>query len=103
MDIRVYASLIPVVGGVALACVGSNECVWISFWSGMGSNAFFAVRGVISKIAMEAGEETRSRHHQEHHESTSPKYDEIIELTTMKNDGKIWRQRYHNNHFGQCY
>ena len=103
MDIRVYASLIPVVGGVVLACAGSNEFVWISFWSGMGSNAFFAVRGVISKIAMEAGEETRSRHHQEHHESTSPKYDEIIELTTMKNDGKIWRQRYHNNHFGQCY
>lgn len=39
MDYRVYLSLIPVVGGVVMACAGSREFSWISFWSGMGSNA----------------------------------------------------------------
>ena len=53
MDFRVYLSLIPVVGGVVMACAGSREFSWISFWAGMGSNAFFAMRAVISKIAME--------------------------------------------------
>lgn len=53
MDIRVYLSLVPVVGGVIMACAGSKEFSWISFLSGMGSNVFFAMRGVLSKIAME--------------------------------------------------
>ncbi|KAL9183554.1 hypothetical protein ACHAXT_004410 [Thalassiosira profunda] len=53
MDLRVYLSLIPVVGGVIMACAGSPEFSWVSFWSGMGSNAFFAMRAVTSKIAME--------------------------------------------------
>lgn len=53
MNIRVYMSLLPVVFGVALACAGAKEFSWISFWSGMGSNAFFAMRGVVSKTVME--------------------------------------------------
>ena len=53
LNIRVYISLLPVVAGVALACAGAREFSWVSFWSGMGSNAFFAMRGVVSKIVME--------------------------------------------------
>lgn len=53
MNIRVYVSLLPVVVGVAMACAGAKEFSWISFWSGMGSNGFFAMRGVVSKIVME--------------------------------------------------
>ena len=53
MDIRVYLALIPVVGGVCVACAGSPEFSWLSFLAGMGSNAFFAMRAVSSKIAME--------------------------------------------------
>ncbi|KAL7473537.1 hypothetical protein ACHAXS_014016 [Conticribra weissflogii] len=53
MDVRVYLSLIPVVGGVVMACAGSREFSWVAFLAGMGSNAFFAVRGVVSKLAME--------------------------------------------------
>lgn len=89
MDIRVYASLIPVVGGVVLACAGSHEFVWISFWSGMGSNAFFAVRGVLSKLAMESGGGgSQSRHHHHQHLSTSPKH-EMIELSAIPDNKRI--------------
>ncbi|EED93070.1 triose or hexose phosphate translocator, partial [Thalassiosira pseudonana CCMP1335] len=49
MDIRVYLALVPVVGGVMMACAGSNEFSWVSFGFGMGSNAFFAMRAVSSK------------------------------------------------------
>ncbi|KAL7540805.1 hypothetical protein ACHAXR_010393 [Thalassiosira sp. AJA248-18] len=60
MDIRVYLSLIPVVGGVVMACAGSNEFSWISFLSGMSSNAFFAMRGVVSKLVMEGSTKNQS-------------------------------------------
>ena len=53
MDIRVYLSLIPVVGGVCLACASSTEFTWISFCAGMCSNFLFAMRAVVSKQAME--------------------------------------------------
>jgi len=36
-----------------MACAGSREFSWISFCAGMGSNAFFAMRGVVSKVVME--------------------------------------------------
>lgn len=36
-----------------MACAGSREFSWVAFLAGMGSNAFFAVRGVVSKLAME--------------------------------------------------
>ena len=54
MDLRVYLSLIPVVGGVVLACAGSDEFSWPGLAYGMGSNAFFAMRGAVSKIVMDA-------------------------------------------------
>lgn len=53
MDIRVYLSLIPVVGGVCLACASSTEFTWIAFCAGMFSNLLFAMRAVVSKQAME--------------------------------------------------
>ena len=53
MDIRVYLSLIPVVGGVCLACASSTEFTWIAFCAGMCSNLLFAMRAVVSKQAME--------------------------------------------------
>jgi len=53
MDIRVYLSLIPVVGGVCLACASSTEFTWIAFCAGMSSNLLFAMRAVVSKQAME--------------------------------------------------
>lgn len=53
MNIRVYLSLLPVVLGVCMACAGAQTFSWISFWSGMGSNGFFAMRGVVSKTVME--------------------------------------------------
>lgn len=61
MNIRVYMSLLPVVFGVALACAGAKEFSWVSFWSGMGSNAFFAMRGVVSKTVMEKSVSQRAR------------------------------------------
>lgn len=61
MNFRVYISLLPVVVGVAMACAGAKEFSWISFWSGMGSNAFFAMRGVVSKIVMEKSVSDRTR------------------------------------------
>ena len=53
MDIRVYLALIPVVGGVVMAVAGSDEFSWLAFWFGMGSNVFFALRAVVSKLAMQ--------------------------------------------------
>jgi len=60
MDVRVYLSLIPVVGGVVLACAGSDEFSWTGLAYGMGSNAFFAMRGVVSKIVMDASQSSYS-------------------------------------------
>lgn len=59
MNFRVYLSLIPVVGGVMMACAGASEFSWTSFWAGMGSNALFAMRGVKSKIAMESSSDSK--------------------------------------------
>ncbi|KAL3805700.1 hypothetical protein HJC23_005944 [Cyclotella cryptica] len=53
MDIRVYLALIPVVGGVIMAIAGSDEFSWPAFWFGIGSNGFFAMRAVSSKLAMD--------------------------------------------------
>lgn len=53
MDIRVYLALIPVVGGVIIAIAGSDEFSWPAFWFGIGSNGFFAMRAVSSKLAMD--------------------------------------------------
>lgn len=53
----VYATLIPVVGGVAYACLKERSFSWLAFWTAMGSNLAFALRAVVSKSALSAGGE----------------------------------------------
>ena len=48
----VYATLIPVVGGVGYACLKEKSFTWLAFGTAMGSNVAFALRAVLSKIAM---------------------------------------------------
>ena len=50
----VYATLIPVVGGVAYACLKERSFSLLAFWTAMGSNLAFALRAVISKSALNA-------------------------------------------------
>eukprot|EP00571_Detonula_confervacea_P013030 CAMPEP_0172311248 /NCGR_PEP_ID=MMETSP1058-20130122/14316_1 /TAXON_ID=83371 /ORGANISM="Detonula confervacea, Strain CCMP 353" /LENGTH=409 /DNA_ID=CAMNT_0013024369 /DNA_START=67 /DNA_END=1299 /DNA_ORIENTATION=+ len=50
----VYATLIPVVGGVAYACLKERSFSWLAFWTAMGSNLAFALRAVVSKSALDA-------------------------------------------------
>mmetsp|Transcript_4980 Transcript_4980/g.6862 ORF Transcript_4980/g.6862 Transcript_4980/m.6862 type:complete len:417 (-) Transcript_4980:208-1458(-) len=52
MKPQVYASLIPVVGGVGYACLKERSFSWLAFWTAMGSNLAFALRAVVSKSAM---------------------------------------------------
>lgn len=49
---QVYATLVPVVGGVAAACLTDLSFTWLGFYSAMGSNLMFALRAVMSKAAM---------------------------------------------------
>ena len=50
----VYATLVPVVGGVAYACLKERSFSWLAFWTAMGSNLAFALRAVVSKSALDA-------------------------------------------------
>jgi len=52
MKPQVYASLIPVVGGVGYACLKERSFSWLAFWTAMFSNVAFALRAVVSKAAM---------------------------------------------------
>ena len=52
MKPQVYATLIPVVGGVGFACLKERSFSWLAFWTAMGSNVAFALRAVISKSGM---------------------------------------------------
>lgn len=52
MKPQVYATLIPVVGGVGYACLKERSFSWLAFWTAMSSNLAFALRAVISKTAM---------------------------------------------------
>lgn len=56
MHPNVYLTLIPVVGGVAYACLKERSFSWLAFWTAMGSNLAFALRAVVSKSALSAGE-----------------------------------------------
>jgi len=49
---QVYATLLPVVGGVGYACLKERSFSWISFYAAMASNLLFAMRAVYSKNAM---------------------------------------------------
>jgi solute carrier family 35 protein E1 len=52
MKPQVYATLIPVVGGVGYACLKERNFSWLAFNTAMGSNVAFALRAVISKTGM---------------------------------------------------
>ena len=86
MDIRVYLSLIPVVGGVVMACAGSNEFSWISFCAGMSSNAFFAMRAVASKIVMEGSSNKGASKQQQQMKALKSKTSELIDLSKGDDD-----------------
>ena len=53
----VYLTLVPVVGGVAYACLKERGFSWLAFYTAMGSNLAFALRAVVSKSALSAGSE----------------------------------------------
>lgn len=57
MKPQVYATLIPVVGGVGYACLKELSFSWLAFGAAMASNLLFALRAVCSKLALESGEE----------------------------------------------
>lgn len=52
MSLYVYATLIPVVGGVGFACWNESSFSWLAFWTAMVSNVAFSLRAVLSKMAM---------------------------------------------------
>ncbi|KAG5190996.1 triose-phosphate transporter family-domain-containing protein [Tribonema minus] len=52
MPLPVYASLLPVVGGVALASMKELSFSWVAFAGAMGSNVAAATRGVLAKKQM---------------------------------------------------
>ena len=55
MKTPVYLTLIPVVGGVGYACLKELNFSWLAFWAAMSSNLFFALRAVMSKLALQSG------------------------------------------------
>ena len=60
MKPQVYATLIPVVGGVGYACLKELNFSWLAFGAAMASNLAFALRAVMSKLALQSGSETGS-------------------------------------------
>jgi len=55
MKPQVYATLIPVVGGVGYACLKERSFSWMAFSAAMASNLAFALRAVVSKLALQSG------------------------------------------------
>lgn len=58
MKTPVYATLIPVVGGVGYACLKELNFSWLAFSAAMASNLAFALRAVQSKTALLSGGDT---------------------------------------------
>ncbi|CAJ1970358.1 unnamed protein product [Cylindrotheca closterium] len=56
MKTPVYLTLIPVVGGVGYACLKELNFSWLAFGAAMSSNLFFALRAVMSKLALQSGD-----------------------------------------------
>jgi solute carrier family 35 protein E1 len=56
MKPQVYATLIPVVGGVGYACLKERSFSWLAFGMAMASNLAFALRAVLSKVALQSGQ-----------------------------------------------
>ncbi len=57
MKAPVYATLIPVVGGVGYACLKELNFSWLAFTAAMASNLAFALRAVQSKVALQSGKD----------------------------------------------
>lgn len=55
MQPQVYATLIPVVCGVGYACMNELNFSWLAFAAAMASNVLFALRAVMSKLALQSG------------------------------------------------
>ena len=55
MKPQVYATLIPVVGGVGYAVMKELNFSWLAFYAALSSNLFFALRAVLSKSALQSG------------------------------------------------
>mmetsp|Transcript_174236 Transcript_174236/g.553157 ORF Transcript_174236/g.553157 Transcript_174236/m.553157 type:complete len:430 (+) Transcript_174236:59-1348(+) len=53
---QVYASLLPIIGGVGLASASEMSFSWLSFGAAMGSNVGSAARAVYSKKVMGGGD-----------------------------------------------
>jgi solute carrier family 35 protein E1 len=60
MQPQVYATLIPVVGGVGYACLKERSFSWLAFSAAMASNLAFALRAVLSKVALQSGTDVGS-------------------------------------------
>jgi solute carrier family 35 protein E1 len=56
MKPQVYMTLIPVVCGVGYACMKELNFSWLAFSAAMSSNLFFALRAVMSKLALQSGD-----------------------------------------------
>lgn len=52
LPLPVYLSLIPVMGGVAMASLTELSFSWLSFWGAMLSNVASAGRGIVGKLTM---------------------------------------------------
>ncbi|KAJ1616272.1 triose-phosphate transporter family-domain-containing protein, partial [Pavlovales sp. CCMP2436] len=54
VPLPVLLTLVPVVVGVGIASSADMEFTWLCFACAMGSNVFFSLRGVLSKVTMKA-------------------------------------------------
>jgi len=52
---QTYLTLLPIVGGVALASLKELSFTWVGFIAAMGSNLSSALRGILAKKTMGAG------------------------------------------------
>ena len=52
---QVYATLLPIIGGVGIASAAELSFTWLAFGAAMGSNIGSACRGVYSKKMMSSG------------------------------------------------
>merc|ERR1719331_1751926 len=53
---QTYLTLLPIVGGVALASLKELSFTWVGFIAAMGSNLSSALRGILAKKTMGGGE-----------------------------------------------
>eukprot|EP00977_Amphora_coffeiformis_P013775 scaffold3677_cov206-Amphora_coffeaeformis.AAC.4 len=61
MPVPVYLTLLPVVGGVGYACLKERSFSWLAFGMAMLSNLSFALRAVLSKVAMTSSSSSSSK------------------------------------------